>query len=72
MQNMRQCFCGKKGITFYELHHSAKELLEWLATLAERNSLAAIYRVKGIKEETVIDCLRIIRLVFSLMPCGLM
>ena len=26
--------------------------------LAERNSLAAIHRVKGIKEETVVDWLR--------------
>jgi transposase-like protein len=26
--------------------------------LAERNSLAAIHRVKGIKEETVLDWLR--------------
>jgi hypothetical protein len=29
-----------------------------LALLAERNSLAAIHRVKGIKEETVMDWLR--------------
>jgi len=33
--------------------------LECLALLAERNSLAAIHRVKGIKEETVMDWLRI-------------
>jgi len=29
-----------------------------MAMLAERNSLAAIHRVKGIKEETVLDWLR--------------
>src|SRR5262249_10952597 len=29
------------------------------ALLAERNSLAAIHRVKGIKEETVLDWLRL-------------
>jgi transposase-like protein len=31
---------------------------ECLALLAERNSLASIHRVKGIKEETVMDWLR--------------
>jgi hypothetical protein len=29
-----------------------------MAMLADRNSLAAIHRIKGIKEETVIDWLR--------------
>jgi hypothetical protein len=33
--------------------------LECLALLAERNSLAAIHRVKGIKEETVMAWLRL-------------
>ena len=36
----------------------SKEVLECLAMLAERNSLAAIHRIKGIKEETVMDWLR--------------
>jgi len=31
--------------------------VECLAMLAERNSLAAIHRIKGIKEETVMDWL---------------
>ena len=51
-------FVGNKGTIFYELHHSPKEVLECLAMLAERNSLAAIHRIKGIKEETVMDWLR--------------
>jgi transposase-like protein len=51
-------FVGNKGTIFYELHHSPKEVLECLALLAERNSLAAIHRTKGIKEETVMDWLR--------------
>jgi transposase-like protein len=51
-------FVGNKGTIFYELHHSPKEVLECLSMLAERNSLAAIHRVKGIKEETVMDWLR--------------
>jgi transposase-like protein len=51
-------FVGNKWTIFYELHHSPKEVLECLALLAERNSLAAIHRTKGIKEETVMDWLR--------------
>ena len=45
------------GTVFYGRHHSQATILECLALLAERNSLAAIHRVKGIKEETVIDWL---------------
>ena len=51
-------FVENKGTVFYGRHHSPKEILECLAMLAERNSLAAIHRVKGIKEETVMDWLR--------------
>jgi transposase-like protein len=51
-------FVGNKGTIFYGLHHSPKEILECLSLLAERNSLAAIHRTKGIKEETVTDWLR--------------
>ena len=51
-------FVENKGTIFYGLHHSPKEILECMAMLAERNSLAAIHRIKGIKEETVIDWLR--------------
>jgi transposase-like protein len=51
-------FVGNKGTVFYGLHHNLKDVLECLAMLAERNSLAAIHRTKGIKEETVMDWLR--------------
>ena len=56
--------CGKTfvetiGTVFYGRHHAQDTILECLALLAERNSLAAIHRVKGIKEETVMDWLRI-------------
>jgi transposase-like protein len=47
------------GTVFYGRHHSQATILECLALLAERSSLAAIHRVKGIKEETVMDWLRI-------------
>ena len=52
-----QCYhcrtCGKTfvetiGTVFYGQHHSQDTILEGLALLAERNSLAAIHRVKGI------------------------
>ena len=51
-------FVENKGTIFYGLHRSPKEILECLAMLAERNSLAAIHRIKGIKEETIVDWLR--------------
>ena len=51
-------FVETKGTVFYGRHHSQETILECLAWLAERNSLAAIQRVKGIKEETVLAWLR--------------
>jgi transposase-like protein len=50
-------FVENKGTVFYAKHHSPKEILECLAMVAERNSLASIHRIKGIKEETVMDWL---------------
>src|SRR5512136_1089657 len=51
-------FVLNKGTIFYGRHHSPREILECLAMLAERNSLASIHRIKGIKEETVMAWLR--------------
>jgi hypothetical protein len=63
-QSLPQIWQGKsrqyvenKGTVFYGRHHSPDTILECLALLAERNSLASIHRVKGIKEETVIGWL---------------
>ena len=42
-------FVDNKGTVFYGRHHSPREILECLAMLAERNSLSAIHRIKGIK-----------------------
>jgi transposase-like protein len=61
-QRLKCTTCGRvfvknKGTVFYSRHHSSKDILECLAMLAERNSLAAIHRIKGIKEETVMDWL---------------
>ena len=55
--------CGRvfhenKGTVLYGLHHDLKDVLGCFAMLADRNSLAAIHRIKGIKEETVMDWLR--------------
>lgn len=46
-------FVENKGTVFYGKHHSPREIMECLAMVAERNSLASIHRIKGIKEETV-------------------
>lgn len=61
-QRLKCTTCGRvfvknKGTVFYGRHHNSKDILECLAMLAERNSLAAIHRIKGIKEETVMDWL---------------
>src|SRR5215207_7987730 len=60
-----QCrMCGRTfvetiGTVFYGRRRPQETIIECLALLAERNSLAAIHRVKGVKEETVMDWLRI-------------
>ena len=56
--------CGRTfvetiGTVFYARRRSQQTIIECLALLAERNSLAAIHRVKGVKEETVMAWLRI-------------
>jgi hypothetical protein len=47
-----------KWTIFYGLHRNPIEIQEYQAMLAERNSLAAIHRIKGIKVETVVDWFR--------------
>src|SRR5207249_5127937 len=47
------------GTVFYGRHHTQETIIERLALLAERNSLAAIHRVKGVKEETILAWLRL-------------
>ncbi len=53
-----QTFVETIGTVFYNRHRPQETIIESLALLAERNSLAAIHRVKGVKEETVVDWLR--------------
>jgi transposase-like protein len=60
-----QCrICGRTfvetiGTVFYGRRRPQETIIECLALLAERNSLAAIHRVKGVKEETVMAWLQI-------------
>ncbi|MBX3278838.1 MAG: IS1 family transposase [Acidobacteria bacterium] len=42
-----------KGTVFHGKKYDEQTIIECFAMLAERNSLAAIHRIKGIKEETV-------------------
>src|SRR5439155_5904966 len=42
-----------KGTMFYRYRHSEQTIVECLAMVGDRNSLAAIHRMKGVKEETV-------------------
>ncbi len=54
----RRTFVETIGTVFYGRRRSQETIIECLVLLAERNSLAAIHRVKGVKEETVMDWLR--------------
>jgi transposase-like protein len=54
----RRTFVETIGTVFSGRRRSQETIIECLALLAERNSLAAIHRVKGVKEETVMDWLR--------------
>src|SRR5919202_287782 len=55
----RHTFVETIGTVFYGRRRPQETIIECLALLAERNSLAAIHRVKGVKEETVMAWLRI-------------
>src|SRR5712691_4084362 len=49
-QTCKQTFTETKGTLFYRCRHSEEEIVECLAMVGDRNSLAAIHRMKGIKE----------------------
>src|SRR5215510_5974607 len=55
----RRTFVETIGTVFYGRRRPQETIIECLALLAERNSLAAIHRVKGVKEETVLAWLRV-------------
>ena len=52
-QTCKHTFTETKGTLFYRCRHNEETIVECLAMVGDRNSLAAIHRIKGIKEETV-------------------
>lgn len=52
-QTCTKSFTETKGTLFYRCRHSEEMIVECLAMVGDRNSLAAIHRIKGVKEETV-------------------
>jgi len=53
----KKSFTETKGTMFYRCRHTEEEIAECISLLGDRNSLAAIHRIKGIKEETVVKWL---------------
>jgi transposase-like protein len=53
----KKVFVETKGTMFYRTRHTEEEIVECMQMLGDRSSLAAIHRVKGIKEETVLNWL---------------
>ena len=53
----KKSFTETKGTMFYRCRHTEDEIVECMSMLRDRNSLAAIHRIKGIKEETVMKWL---------------
>lgn len=49
----KEGFTETKGTMFYRCRHKPEEIVECMAMVGDRNSLAAIHRIKGVKEETV-------------------
>jgi len=52
-----QIFTATKGTIFYRRRTSAAEILETLAFLAEGVRISTLSRVKGFKEDTILDWL---------------
>jgi len=53
----KKTFTETKGTMFYRCRHTEDEIVECISMLGDRNSLAAIHRIKVIKEETVMNWL---------------
>ena len=56
-KSCKKTFTKTKGTMFYRCRHSEEEIVECMQMLGDRNSLAAIHRIKGVKEETVCNWL---------------
>jgi len=55
----KKSFTATKGTMFYRCRRSQEEIVECMSLLGDCNSLAAIHRIKGIKEETVCRWLKL-------------
>jgi len=53
-----QTFTETKGTLFYRRRTSEEEILDTLALIAEGNRISSLVRVKGHKEDTIIDWIR--------------
>ena len=53
-----QTFTETKGTIFYRRRTSEEEILDTLALIAEGNRISSLVRVKGHKEDTIIDWIR--------------
>src|SRR5256886_262352 len=47
----KKSFTATKGTMFYRCRHTEEEIVECMSMLGDRSSLAAIHRIKGIKED---------------------
>lgn len=54
----RRTFTETRGTIFYRRRTPADEIIETLALLAEGNRISSLARVKGYKEDTILDWLR--------------
>ena len=54
-----ESFCDRKGTLFYGKHTDEAQIIEVLMMLIEKMSIAAISRVKGIKEDTILSWARL-------------
>jgi transposase-like protein len=53
----KKVFVETKETMFYRIRREKDEVIECMQMLGDRNSLAAIHRIKGVKEETVLKWL---------------
>jgi transposase-like protein len=55
----RSTFTETKGTVFYRRRTSQDEIIETLALIAEGSRISSLARVKGHKEDTIIDWIRV-------------
>jgi transposase-like protein len=54
----KETFTETTGTIFYRRRTSAKEIMETLALIAEGDRISSLSRVKGYKEDTILDWLK--------------